>query len=587
MSLRSAFWGCLLVLPLVGNTLAGTKAPFMVGETWWCSRGHNQCGHTGVYRYGWDFNWGSSSNSDLNRPVLASNGGRVDSVYDGTGYNNGWGRTTLVKVGTSSYDRVAHMNVVFVREGEVVVQGQVIGLCGTSGNSTGPHIHYQHQEAPGDLSVPWSFEDIGNPTGPGNCCYCNDGQHRYTSQNSNIINLRRTTSLSSRNPYGWTQSPNTVFGSLNINNTGWYHAYDPNNLYTSDGTSKNCYRVVYNNGQAAIVYDALGGARFAYCVGWGEWTIWDNLAVSCGSCPNPDGNDGGWGQGGPNSCLGMPVTNRYKSSVSPLKWRQDFQKGYIENGEIYCYGQVNGFNTYPPGWTSSGWNRQYSYLFADAYDRNGARRAVGCALQRVIVGWQGTQYNTQRYNFGSRGEGMIVYDPNSWVDLGDWPYGGANQAYYLYGNFYTAWTTNSNIGPWVLGAPTRDRAGSTQYFKYGRMVEVSGIVYAYNRSGARIWPPPGKIAVFEQFPASFTLSQNYPNPFNSQTVISYTLPEPSHVTLSVYNLLGQKIATLVDEHQPAGEHNVSWVAHELPSGIYFYRLSTDFASETKKMLLVK
>ncbi|MFA5052300.1 MAG: T9SS type A sorting domain-containing protein [Patescibacteria group bacterium] len=88
-------------------------------------------------------------------------------------------------------------------------------------------------------------------------------------------------------------------------------------------------------------------------------------------------------------------------------------------------------------------------------------------------------------------------------------------------------------------------------------------------------------------PTTFSLSQNYPNPFNPATVISYSLPEATHVTLDVFNILGQKVATLINENQTAGEHNCTWVAREQASGIYFYRLATDHESVTKKMVLLK
>lgn len=89
-------------------------------------------------------------------------------------------------------------------------------------------------------------------------------------------------------------------------------------------------------------------------------------------------------------------------------------------------------------------------------------------------------------------------------------------------------------------------------------------------------------------PNKYALYQNYPNPFNSKTVISYQLPVVSEVELSIYNLLGQKVTTLVSERQPAGKYKVQWPAGIFISGIYYYRLLTDngFAS-IKKMILLK
>jgi len=93
-------------------------------------------------------------------------------------------------------------------------------------------------------------------------------------------------------------------------------------------------------------------------------------------------------------------------------------------------------------------------------------------------------------------------------------------------------------------------------------------------------------------PQRFSLSQNYPNPFNPRTSIRYTLPQDAQVRLTVYNVLGQKVATLVDEHQSAGYQTVSWdgkdaEGDEVSSGVYFYRLTAGEFSEVKKMMMVK
>ncbi|MFQ5868818.1 MAG: T9SS type A sorting domain-containing protein, partial [Candidatus Zixiibacteriota bacterium] len=88
-------------------------------------------------------------------------------------------------------------------------------------------------------------------------------------------------------------------------------------------------------------------------------------------------------------------------------------------------------------------------------------------------------------------------------------------------------------------------------------------------------------------PASTSLSQCYPNPFNASTVIEYQLPEASDVKVEVYNLIGEKVATLVDSKQQAGYGSVVWDAFEVSSGVYFYKLTAGDFTETKRMLLVK
>jgi len=89
-------------------------------------------------------------------------------------------------------------------------------------------------------------------------------------------------------------------------------------------------------------------------------------------------------------------------------------------------------------------------------------------------------------------------------------------------------------------------------------------------------------------PNSFALEQNYPNPFNPSTTINFTLGKASNVKLTVYNLLGQRVATLVDGRMNAGTQSVVFDASRFASGVYFYRLDagSNFNS-VKKMLLLK
>jgi hypothetical protein len=91
----------------------------------------------------------------------------------------------------------------------------------------------------------------------------------------------------------------------------------------------------------------------------------------------------------------------------------------------------------------------------------------------------------------------------------------------------------------------------------------------------------------ELIPKEFALGQNYPNPFNPSTTIRYELPTRSHVVLKVYNLLGQEVATLVDEKIEAGRYKVVWDAIAHPSGVYYYRLQAGSFTETKKLVLLK
>ena len=88
-------------------------------------------------------------------------------------------------------------------------------------------------------------------------------------------------------------------------------------------------------------------------------------------------------------------------------------------------------------------------------------------------------------------------------------------------------------------------------------------------------------------PIDFKLTQNYPNPFNAVTNIRYSLPYDCHVVLEIWNLQGQKVATLIDGKQQAGYKYARWNANSFASGIYFYRLKAENFVQTKRMQLMK
>ena len=102
--------------------------------------------------------------------------------------------------------------------------------------------------------------------------------------------------------------------------------------------------------------------------------------------------------------------------------------------------------------------------------------------------------------------------------------------------------------------------------------------------------PPGGAYVSDTNdpqPRSFTLAQNYPNPFNPTTNIEFSLTEPEHVLLVIYNVNGREVARLINETMPAGRHNLVWNAQNLTSGIYFCTVTAGSLSQTWKMLLLK
>ena len=130
--------------------------------------------------------------------------------------------------------------------------------------------------------------------------------------------------------------------------------------------------------------------------------------------------------------------------------------------------------------------------------------------------------------------------------------------------------------------------------KSGSVVEVvandttapnSGII----QTDGATWSISGAVGVEDedQIPTQYSLSQNYPNPFNPSTTIHFSVPSSEFVTLKVFDVLGNEVATLVNEEKLAGTYEINFNADGLSSGIYFYKLHAGSFVETKKMILIR
>ena len=131
-------------------------------------------------------------------------------------------------------------------------------------------------------------------------------------------------------------------------------------------------------------------------------------------------------------------------------------------------------------------------------------------------------------------------------------------------------------------------------------ITADGYTYDPNGNGDPSWDcgtsgadiaansgPQNGFDVQQDVPDTFQLGQNYPNPFNPTTMINYALPEAGHVTIKVYNMLGQEMATLVDGVMDAGQHNVSFDATDLSAGVYLYVMESGSFAQTNRMTLLK
>ena len=100
-------------------------------------------------------------------------------------------------------------------------------------------------------------------------------------------------------------------------------------------------------------------------------------------------------------------------------------------------------------------------------------------------------------------------------------------------------------------------------------------------------PKPPDVNGSKKIPTEFSLAQNYPNPFNPTTTIKFSLPSDQFVTLTISNMLGQKVIDLVKEFKAVGEYEVQFNASKLPSSVNLYRLQIGKYSAIRKMLLTK
>lgn len=117
----------------------------------------------------------------------------------------------------------------------------------------------------------------------------------------------------------------------------------------------------------------------------------------------------------------------------------------------------------------------------------------------------------------------------------------------------------------------------------GYVVGGNGVILKTTTGGNLM----GIVPIGKEIPREFSLAQNFPNPFNPLTTIKFDIPKESNITITVFDILGKEVETLVNENVKAGEYKVSWDAGRYASGVYFYRLEAGEFITTKKMVVIK
>ena len=252
-------------------------------------------------------------------------------------------------------------------------------------------------------------------------------------------------------------------------------------------------------------------------------------------------------------------------------------------------------------WTVSYMGKMYhtfdgghSWVFQDSLGHGGWGSSV--------VPIRDVQFTTRDSGWavgGIAGDNVIVRTTNGGITwMYNWPHGSSFREISLL-NSQLGWVVGANdFEPFITRTTNGGETWVTQYpnpytnlgfesismvsENVGWVVGEHGKIYKTTNGGVvsvKLGP--------NALPVQFHLDQNYPNPFNPSTVIWYQIPEKSFVSLRAYDVLGRLVATLVNQVQDVGDYNVSFEAGNLPTGLYFYRLTAGNFANIRKMMVLK
>ncbi|MBU0649263.1 peptidoglycan DD-metalloendopeptidase family protein [Patescibacteria group bacterium] len=433
-------WYCVILTfafgcyhaPEQNNDLGGDayirRLPFLPNIEVYVSQGVNDAAgtHNGRLSQAIDFSfpvsvWGAYGDRGL--PIAAAEGGIIVEVVTGfaDSSGSGFGNYILILYPDGRVGRYAHLREIFVRRGERVRQGQVIGTLGNSGFSTGPHLHYDEMNFGQSQTLPLNFFEAHGVPQAGRV---------YASRNTG--------------PYDrayWEHGGPTMLGEPS-EEAGWFNPYipcvdddgDANFICDNENAYRNNLHILHlrggSVGRGAIVYDALGGARTAVIIHGRMYDWWMTHS-------------------GPSSSLGAPIGMEYIDSQGDT--RQDGDGGYLTWNESEVSFHSWQDNAAPGQTTASPcWDNAMSYLFVEAYSALGHEILAGEPKAQFgnpaqVHAWSGTRYLVQDFDGGSLNWLAIMYDPLNAE------YGGENQAIALSGDFWEYYRAHHGITN--FGAP--------------------------------------------------------------------------------------------------------------------------------------
>jgi len=263
---------------------------------------------------------------------------------------------------------------------------------------------------------------------------------------------------------------------------------------------------------------------------------------------------------------------------------QTWQSGWLNSTlDLHTYdGNNNEIEIESKIWNGSEW--VIEERFTNQYS-NGNLMVVTLQEGWIDTIWSNIGLYTKYYNYNNS---LIEYISQYWHSANGW----INQQRWL-----LSYTTDNQLLDW-----TTQFWYSAQWENFSKLKSVfdnygNQIIYAWEVWENSAWQNHVQLLFIYTLVSSveedllngfnYSLSQNHPNPFNPSTKISWQSPTGSHQTIKVFDVLGNEIATLIDEYKPAGSYEINFDASKLSSGVYFYQLKAGNYLETKKMILLR
>ncbi len=392
-------------------------------------------------------------------------------------------------------------------------------------------------------TVDWMFGDpytldliLNNCTIVGNSSG-NHGAGIYaTNDNDSYTNVSLTNSLVAYNAFG------SVYDDLTNVGATLYGNYNIIGEFTLSGTNNTNY--TYTNGLGSSLFESY-------------------TEIIGNSIYQPDLAD----NGGTNKTVALATNSIAQTSGIRTGSYTDTYKKYafyngtnwvkVEDGTTVVSSGVTAITT-----DQRGTDRNSLTPSIGAYDNSNSAVPVELVSFSAVTDDENTtlswQTATEINNYGFEIEKANNVEDPSWQKIGFVEgFGNSNST-----KMYSFADNNLSTGKYLYRLKQIDNDGQ---YKYSESIEVD----------------------FNALPVEFSLWQNYPNPFNPTTNITYSLPSSQFVTLKIFTLLGEEIATLVNEPKEAGSHTINFDASKLTSGIYLYQIQAGQFNQVRKMLLLK